>query len=82
MRTLLILALVAFIGVAVEGKKFSQCALVKELLKHGIPKNEMANWICLIEHESGYNTKATHRNTDGSIDYGLFQVINMFRFYL
>jgi hypothetical protein len=30
--------------------------------------------VCLIIAESTRNTAATHRNNDGSIDYGLFQV--------
>lgn len=30
--------------------------------------------VCLTKHESNYNTKATNRNTDGSTDFGIFQI--------
>ncbi|KAJ0051069.1 hypothetical protein NL108_012303, partial [Boleophthalmus pectinirostris] len=30
--------------------------------------------VCLTQHESNYNTRATNRNTDGSTDYGIFQI--------
>uniref|UniRef100_A0A3P9PDF8 lysozyme n=1 Tax=Poecilia reticulata TaxID=8081 RepID=A0A3P9PDF8_POERE len=31
-------------------------------------------WVCLTQHESGFNTRATNRNRDGSTDYGIFQI--------
>ncbi|KAK7929865.1 hypothetical protein WMY93_006260 [Mugilogobius chulae] len=34
----------------------------------------LADWVCLTQHESGFNTRATNRNTDGSTDYGIFQI--------
>ncbi|XP_058863042.1 SLAM family member 8-like isoform X1 [Acipenser ruthenus] len=30
--------------------------------------------VCLAYYESGYNTAAVNRNTDGSTDYGIFQI--------
>ena len=30
--------------------------------------------VCLVQWESGYNTRATNVNTNGSEDYGIFQV--------
>ncbi|XP_055079573.1 lysozyme C-like [Periophthalmus magnuspinnatus] len=30
--------------------------------------------VCLTENESHYNTRAINRNTDGSTDYGIFQI--------
>ena len=34
----------------------------------------LANWVCLSKWESSYNTRAINRNTDGSTDYGIFQI--------
>uniref|UniRef100_A0A8C6TLQ3 lysozyme n=1 Tax=Neogobius melanostomus TaxID=47308 RepID=A0A8C6TLQ3_9GOBI len=34
----------------------------------------MFSGVCLTQHESNYNTRATNRNTDGSTDYGIFQI--------
>uniref|UniRef100_A0A8C4EQE4 lysozyme n=1 Tax=Dicentrarchus labrax TaxID=13489 RepID=A0A8C4EQE4_DICLA len=34
----------------------------------------LANWVCLTQHESNYNTGAINHNTDGSTDYGIFQI--------
>ena len=44
--------------------------------------HSMCTWIisiwfaglCLIQHESNYNTAAINHNTNGSTDYGIFQV--------
>uniref|UniRef100_A0AAV2LP60 lysozyme n=1 Tax=Knipowitschia caucasica TaxID=637954 RepID=A0AAV2LP60_KNICA len=38
------------------------------------PGVSLADWVCLIENESRYNTRATNKNKDGSTDYGLFQI--------
>uniref|UniRef100_A0A224Z3N7 lysozyme n=1 Tax=Rhipicephalus zambeziensis TaxID=60191 RepID=A0A224Z3N7_9ACAR len=68
-KTAVLLTLVA----VTVGKRFTRCSLSKELAKNGIPRREMANWVCLVNSESGMNTRAKHRNRDGSVDYGLFQ---------
>ncbi|KAL1441332.1 hypothetical protein MTO96_008744 [Rhipicephalus appendiculatus] len=69
-KTAVLLTLVA----ATVGKRFTRCSLSKELAKNGIPRRQMATWVCLVNSESGMNTRAKHRNRDGSADYGLFQV--------
>lgn len=53
------------------------------------PENEMQKWVsievykaglnpieaeCIIKHESNWNAWATNWNTNGSIDYGLWQI--------
>ncbi|XP_055079519.1 uncharacterized protein LOC129456438 [Periophthalmus magnuspinnatus] len=37
-------------------------------------KDEGHSGVCLTENESHYNTRAINRNTDGSTDYGIFQI--------
>ncbi|KAL1435755.1 hypothetical protein MTO96_010540 [Rhipicephalus appendiculatus] len=73
-KTAVLLTLVA----VTVGKRFTRCSLSKELAKNGIPRREMANWVCLVNSESGMNTRAKHRNRDGSVDYGLFQINNRY----
>merc|ERR1712059_37168 len=34
----------------------------------------IGNWVCLVQRESSYNTAATNDNTNGSRDYGLFEI--------
>ncbi|XP_075552333.1 lysozyme-like [Dermacentor variabilis] len=63
---------------ATVGKKFTRCSLSKELARNGIPRGQMANWVCLVNSESGMNTRAMNRNRDGSVDYGLFQINNRY----
>uniref|UniRef100_G3MMW7 lysozyme n=1 Tax=Amblyomma maculatum TaxID=34609 RepID=G3MMW7_AMBMU len=70
LKTAILLALVA----VTLGRKFTFCSLAKELRRHGIPRNQIPNWVCLVNSESGMNTKATNRNKNGSTDYGLFQI--------
>ncbi|XP_074781750.1 lysozyme C [Athene noctua] len=71
--------LLVFLGLALpgtQGRIISRCELVKILRKHGFEGFEgttVADWVCLVQHESGYNTKAFHNN-GASRDYGLFQI--------
>merc|ERR1712080_651624 len=52
------------------------CELARELVNvHGFARQGLGDWVCLVEWESSYNTGATHSgNSDGSTDYGLFQI--------
>lgn len=66
---------VAFIISAIHSatsKVYKRCELAKELRDiYGIPENQLATWICIIGHESSYNTSAI---SDGAENYGLFQI--------
>ncbi|XP_049308567.1 lysozyme-like [Bactrocera dorsalis] len=58
-----------------DAKEYMRCQLTRELLlKYGINKTFLSNWICLIEHESNRSTKVLKRNPNGSRSYGLFQI--------
>ncbi|KAJ9592165.1 hypothetical protein L9F63_001281 [Diploptera punctata] len=74
----MVLRLVVIIAVVLQvtsAKTFTGCELAKELRKQGIPNNhELNEWMCIAQHESSFNTAAKHTNTNGSIDYGLFQI--------
>nr|BAF75844.1 c-type lysozyme [Scophthalmus rhombus] len=73
MRCLLFLLLVAVAG----AKVFERCELARLLKSYGMNNYRgisLADWVCLSQWESSYNTRATNRNTDGSTDYGIFQI--------
>uniref|UniRef100_A0A0E9X846 lysozyme n=1 Tax=Anguilla anguilla TaxID=7936 RepID=A0A0E9X846_ANGAN len=73
MRALVFLLLVA----AASAKVFSRCELARTLKAAGMDGYRgvsLANWVCLTKWESDYNTAVTNRNTDGSTDYGIFQI--------
>ncbi|KAJ8338902.1 hypothetical protein SKAU_G00356880 [Synaphobranchus kaupii] len=73
MRALVFLLLVA----AASAKTFSRCELARTLKYAGMDGYygiSLADWVCLSKWESDYNTRATNRNTDGSTDYGIFQI--------
>ncbi|XP_072900630.1 lysozyme C, milk isozyme-like [Hemitrygon akajei] len=60
---------------------FEKCELARLLRKSGLEGYRgysLANWVCLVEHESSYNTRVVgHNQRDGkttSSDYGLFQI--------
>lgn len=53
-------------------KIYDPCELAKELrYVHKLPEDQISKWVCIVEHESNYNTAA--RNP-GSGDHGLFQI--------
>ncbi|XP_013149147.1 PREDICTED: lysozyme-like [Papilio polytes] len=62
-----------------EGKQLSRCELVRELRNHGFPQNKLRDWVCLVESESSRRTDVIGKpNSDGSRDYGLFQINNKY----
>ncbi|XP_030599106.1 lysozyme C-like [Archocentrus centrarchus] len=76
MRTLFVLFLLAAVATA---KVFERCDWARKLKASGMDGYRgisLANWVCLTKHESNFNTGATNRNTDGSTDYGIFQINN------
>ncbi|CAK1540729.1 unnamed protein product [Leptosia nina] len=75
MKVAVVLLLVAVAVYVTDAKTFTRCGLVKELRKQGFPENEMRNWVCLVENESSRRTDlVSKKNTNGSRDYGLFQI--------
>ncbi|XP_044029810.1 lysozyme C-like [Siniperca chuatsi] len=73
MRSLVFLLLVA----AASAKVFQRCEWARVLKSHGMDGYNhisLANWVCLSKWESDYNTRAVNHNTDGSTDYGIFQI--------
>ncbi|MED6292273.1 hypothetical protein CHARACLAT_032180 [Characodon lateralis] len=75
MKILVLLLLVA----VVDAKVFQRCDWARTLKSRGMDGYRgisLANWVCLTEHESRFNTRATNINRDGSTDYGIFQINN------
>ncbi|XP_067124823.1 lysozyme C-like [Centruroides vittatus] len=73
MYTILLISILTF----VESKIYDSCELAKELVhKHDFAKQDVANWICLVKHESEFNTtaKGGPNGYDNSYDHGLFQI--------
>ncbi|XP_013149139.1 PREDICTED: lysozyme-like [Papilio polytes] len=65
----------AGIFLACEGRELSRCDLVRELRRYGFSENQMRDWVCLVENESSRRTDVIGKpNSDGSRDYGLFQI--------
>lgn len=74
---ILIISLLAVISVHYSAAKiWGFCELARELhFKRGFTRAELPDWMCLIQHESNFDSRAVGRlNTDGSADWGLFQI--------
>ncbi|XP_054262276.1 lysozyme C-like [Macrosteles quadrilineatus] len=72
---------VILLATVAQGKVYDRCELVRELSrpKHNIPPGDLATWVCIVEHESRYNTSAVGRlNADKSGDHGLFQISDIY----
>ncbi|XP_045685350.1 lysozyme C, milk isozyme-like [Phyllostomus hastatus] len=80
MRSVLIIFLLSCFFAACNAKIFSKCELARKLKAHGMDGfhgYSLANWVCMAEHESNFNTGAFNgKNANGSSDYGLFQLNN------
>lgn len=54
---------------------FDRCSLAREMDDLGVPRDELARWVCIAEHESSYRTWIVGPpNSDGSRDHGIFQI--------
>ncbi|XP_074546423.1 lysozyme C-like [Halichoeres trimaculatus] len=73
MRGLVFLLLVA----VASARVYDRCEWARVLKNNGMDGYwgvSLADWVCLSQWESHYNTQATNHNTDGSTDYGIFQI--------
>lgn len=63
-----------------EGKVYGRCELARELYyQHKMPIEQIPTWVCIVKHESAFNTSAVGRlNWDGSEDHGLFQISDIY----
>lgn len=60
--------------VILESNIQSQCQVASYLRKSGFPESAIGTMVCISKYESSYNCDAKNTNTDGSSDYGLFQI--------
>ncbi|EDW76969.1 uncharacterized protein Dwil_GK12043 [Drosophila willistoni] len=80
-------AIILFIGVTLfAGASLSQaartlnrCTLAREMAARGVPRDQLARWACIAQRESDYRTWVVGpANSDGSNDYGIFQLNNLY----
>ncbi|CAO2581731.1 Lysozyme C-1 [Lemmus lemmus] len=77
MKALLVLGFL-LLSVSVQAKVYERCEFARILKRNGMDGYKgvsLADWVCLAQHESNFNTKATNYNPGGrSTDYGIFQI--------
>ena len=56
------------------GRRLSESEVVSVLRAAGFPEHAIAPMVCTAKYESSFYDHASHKNRDGSIDRGLFQV--------
>lgn len=52
----------------------SECQVANYLANAGFPQSSLGTMVCISKYESSLNCDASHKNTDGSTDYGLLQI--------
>ncbi|KAK7810115.1 hypothetical protein U0070_007479 [Myodes glareolus] len=77
MKALLNLGLL-LLFVTVQAKVYERCELARIMKRHGMVGYKgfsLENWICLAQHESGFNTRVvTNHPGHRSTSYGIFQI--------
>nr|XP_045596313.1 lysozyme C-like [Procambarus clarkii] len=74
-----VLAVVAVLAGTCSGKVFTKCGLASLLEKtYGLNRDVVKRFVCIAQYESGFNTKALNVNSNGSKDYGIFQLNNQY----
>jgi hypothetical protein len=56
------------------GRHLSTTEVAQVLRDAGFPENVVGPMICTAKYESSFYERASHRNANGSTDYGLFQI--------
>uniref|UniRef100_A0A8C8RT50 Sperm acrosome membrane-associated protein 3 n=1 Tax=Pelusios castaneus TaxID=367368 RepID=A0A8C8RT50_9SAUR len=77
MRTVALLPILACLSTVAWGKVFSRCELARLLQRGGLDGfmgYSLDNWICLAFYGSRFDTGTVTENSDGSSDYGIFQI--------
>ncbi|KAJ6655361.1 hypothetical protein lerEdw1_005553 [Lerista edwardsae] len=77
MKVLRVIAIVICLAVKAPSKLFSRCELLLTLQRSGMDDYagyRLADWICMAYYASGFNTADVTHNSDGSTDYGIFQL--------
>ncbi|XP_034103458.1 lysozyme B-like [Drosophila albomicans] len=76
MRAFIVVVLAALaLATPALARTMDRCSLAKEMAKLGVPRDQLARWTCIAEHESSYRTGVVGPpNSDGSNDYGIFQI--------
>ncbi|XP_017838109.1 lysozyme P [Drosophila busckii] len=60
-------------------RRLEPCELAGQLYILDVPKPELAQWLCIADFESRFNTHIVGQaNADGSKDYGIFQISDRF----
>lgn len=59
---------------ALGGTRLSEQHVARLLANAGVPGNKIPTMVCVAKYESSLYSGATNRNSDGSIDIGLFQI--------
>nr|CAL85497.1 LysX [Drosophila simulans] len=79
MRSLLAICVLALVTPAALGRTMDRCSLAREMANLGVPRDQLSKWACIAEHESSYRTGVVGPpNTDGSNDYGIFQINDLY----
>ncbi|XP_034103467.1 lysozyme E-like [Drosophila albomicans] len=61
------------------GRNMDRCSLAREMSNLGVPRDQLARWTCIADQKSNYRTSAVGpKNSDGSQDYGIFQISSLF----
>jgi hypothetical protein len=57
-----------------QGRKLSEEEVASLVRQVGFPENMVGTMVCTVKYESGFYDQATNNNTNGTTDYGLFQI--------
>ncbi len=59
---------------SIGGERLSEIEIADYLRDAGFPESAVPTMVCVAKYESSFYTGATNTNTNGTTDYGLFQI--------
>ncbi|XP_055531056.1 uncharacterized protein LOC129721947 [Wyeomyia smithii] len=64
-----------------DGRVYKRCELARELALKQVPEDQIADWLCIAEHGSNFNSSAVnlkYKRFGGSAYYGIFQISDLY----
>ncbi len=58
----------------VAGRQLTEAEVAQVVRSAGFPENMVGTMVCTAKYESSFYDRATNNNTNGTTDYGLFQI--------
>ncbi|XP_017103991.2 lysozyme P [Drosophila bipectinata] len=79
MKAVMVICVLSVVVSSIQARTLDRCTLAREMSALGVPRDQLDKWTCIAQHESSFRTSVVGpANSNGSNDYGIFQINNKY----